>query len=323
MYDQSQGDALNYGNVGGQKNKRRSAYSDWRNREGDLQDSFTEDAPLPAPTPVNPVRSRSNPSPLSNAIQQQRPMGQLYNSSEQDTGGGEEERSPLAPTGIQKRFFNSSGRDNYASKSTDPNSLPQWMQDERNKPSQAIDPNAPKNSALSNAITKQGWGFDSRDGGAADFDYTPMGMGDTSQFEGFNFDNRTERDLGSMKYVFAQAASNVDVTQPDSLSKVVANLNTMGIPAKLVPPDHIDFGLGEGPIDVIRGGNPEGGIPNIAWQWLKEGGAGNQGVPGFGGQPGTNMMGLDPLQGAITGGDNNMLAQILAMLQQQLGQGQG
>ena len=50
-----------------------------------------------------------------------------------------------------------------------------------------------------------------------------------------------------------------------SLPAVVERLRAEGINATQTDMDKIDFGDGYGPIDVIQGAYPGGGV---AWQWL-------------------------------------------------------
>lgn len=339
MYDQSLGSAMNYGNIG--PRRRRGGYQQWLDNEQELYPDQQQDSGTQQPAPQQPLQRAL----LRNPTPQQRPMADLY----------KEERTPSAPTGYQARYFTPTGdmkqditsayqtmlgrepdAEGLAAHMKNPGGLrgvldtlyssPEYADVQAQR--QAIqDTAAASIPATSTASTtplqsalapREGWGFTSRTGGDGRFQYTPMEMGDTSQFEGFNFDNRSERDLASAKYVFAQFASQIDVTDPQAIDKLVALMNEHGVPAKKVGPDSIDLGLGEGPIDVIRGGNPAAGIPNIAWQWMPAGGGTSPGgmAQGFQQQA---LGALNPLQSAIGGGENNMLAQILALLQQQLG----
>lgn len=349
MYDQSLGGAMNYGNIG--PKRRRSPYTDWLDQEESL---YPDQQQQQQPPPLNRAILKNPPPPA----RKENAMGGMYNNTTPTAPTGYQARY-FTPTGNMRQDLTSAYQ-NLLGREPDPEGFEanmrnpggyqgalntiynsdeyknlQQQQQSGNTVASPADPSGALNptggslvgderggegSPLQNAIKRQGWGFTSRTGGDQSFDYTPMNMGDTSQFEGFNFDNRSERDLASAKYVFAQFASQVDVTQPDALQQVVALMNQHGIPARQVGPDSIDLGMGEGPMDVIRGGNPAAGIPNIAWQWIPGAGAA-QGSPGGmsnvlkGGASGA----LNPLQSAVSGGDNNILAQILMMLQGQLG----
>lgn len=353
MYDQSLGSAMNYGNIG--PRRRRGGYQQWLDNEQELYpDQQQQDAAPVQQPPLKRALLRGQPS----LDQSERPMNNYRPAGPRAVDNSEKLRTPSAPTGYQARYFTPTGdmkqditsayqtmlgrepdAEGLAAHMKNPGGLrgvmdtlynsPEYAQYQQSQqqtgsPQTSVDDaggfnekTAPPNPLQAALAPREGWGFTSRTGGDGRFQYTPMTMGDTSQFQGFNFENRSERDLNSLKYIFAQAASNVDVTQNDAIDKVVANLNQMGVPAKKVGPDSIDFGLGEGPMDVILGGNPAAGIENVAWQWIPAAGASPGGMAqGFQQQA---LGALNPLQSAIGGGENNMLAQILAILQQQLG----
>ncbi|MFN8060072.1 MAG: hypothetical protein U0Q12_13030 [Vicinamibacterales bacterium] len=91
------------------------------------------------------------------------------------------------------------------------------------------------------------------------------------QLEGFNeakFEPSHPQSMG-MKYVAARVFEQFDVYSPTALDDAVKAFNDVGIPAQKVGEDMIDFGNGEGPIDVIRSGayldgDKEAGM---GWQW--------------------------------------------------------
>jgi hypothetical protein len=78
------------------------------------------------------------------------------------------------------------------------------------------------------------------------------------QLEGFNRDklNPAHADAMTLKYIAARVFEQIDVYSETALDDAIRAFNDAGIPAKRVEPDKIDFGNGEGPIDVIR---------NAAW----------------------------------------------------------
>jgi hypothetical protein len=88
-----------------------------------------------------------------------------------------------------------------------------------------------------------------------------------SSLAGFDFeklDNPGARGAGTSKYIAARIFQDYP-PQPESLPAVVERLQAQGIKAVQTDHDKIDFGDGYGPIDVIQGAYPGGGV---AWQWL-------------------------------------------------------
>lgn len=86
---------------------------------------------------------------------------------------------------------------------------------------------------------------------------------------GFDFqklDNPNGPGGGTVKYQAARIFQNYK-PMPESLPDVVKDLRAAGINATQVSMDKIDMGDGWGPIDVIQGAYPGGGV---AWQWLRE-----------------------------------------------------
>jgi hypothetical protein len=86
---------------------------------------------------------------------------------------------------------------------------------------------------------------------------------------GFNFyklDNPGMADHDEIKYKAARVFQNYK-PMPESLPAVVADLQAQGINARQVAFDKIDFNDGWGPIDVIQGAYPGGGV---AWMWLPD-----------------------------------------------------
>lgn len=91
-----------------------------------------------------------------------------------------------------------------------------------------------------------------------------------SRLAGFDFaklDNPTMAGAGTSKYIAARIFQDYP-PMPESLPAVVDRLKAQGINAKQTDFDKIDFGDGFGPIDVIQGAYPGGGV---AWQWLPVG----------------------------------------------------
>lgn len=122
--------------------------------------------------------------------------------------------------------------------------------------------------------------------------------GDFSRLSGFNatkfndLGNATN-DAMTSKYVFGRVASKYDPADPQALPKIVAELNSMGIPAQYDGKDAIDFGDGYGYIDVQQAWRPEGG--GGPFDWMPKGG-------GTGGQ--MNPLSTALLPGAASGGLN-------------------
>jgi hypothetical protein len=88
-----------------------------------------------------------------------------------------------------------------------------------------------------------------------------------SRLAGFDFaklDNPTMAGAGTSKYTAARIFQDYP-PMPESLPAVVDRLRAQGINATQTDFDKIDFGDGYGPIDVIQGAYPGGGV---AWQWL-------------------------------------------------------
>lgn len=91
-----------------------------------------------------------------------------------------------------------------------------------------------------------------------------------SKLAGFDhrkMDDPTIKDAMTSKYVAARIFQDYP-PMPESLPAVVDRLKAQGINAKQTDFDKIDFGDGYGPIDVIQGAYPGGGV---AWQWLPVG----------------------------------------------------
>ncbi|HUU33051.1 MAG TPA: hypothetical protein VMW48_03250, partial [Vicinamibacterales bacterium] len=72
---------------------------------------------------------------------------------------------------------------------------------------------------------------------------------------------------GTSKYVAARVFQDFP-PMPESIPGVIERLKAQGINAVQTDHDKIDFGDGYGPIDVIQGAYPGGGV---AWQWLPVG----------------------------------------------------
>jgi hypothetical protein len=91
------------------------------------------------------------------------------------------------------------------------------------------------------------------------------------QLEGFNaakFDPSHPEGM-TLKMIAARVFEQFDVYSATAIDDVVQAFNELGIPATKVGIDQIDFGNGEGPIDVIRNaawldGDTSAGM---AWQW--------------------------------------------------------
>lgn len=92
------------------------------------------------------------------------------------------------------------------------------------------------------------------------------------QLSGFDMSkvDPSHPDSMNLKYVAARIFEQINVQGLDPVAEAIAVFNEVGIPATQAGDDKIDFGDGQGPIDVIRnmtsgGQSPAGGR---AWQWL-------------------------------------------------------
>jgi hypothetical protein len=88
-----------------------------------------------------------------------------------------------------------------------------------------------------------------------------------SMLAGFDFgklDNPNGPGGGTSKYRAARIFQDYP-PKPESIPLVIDRLRAQGINATQTDIDKIDFGDGYGPIDVIQGAYPGGGV---AWQWL-------------------------------------------------------
>jgi hypothetical protein len=83
-------------------------------------------------------------------------------------------------------------------------------------------------------------------------------------FDHVKIDNPDIRDAMTSKYQASRIFQNFK-PMPENLPAVVEELRAQGINATQTDMDKIDFGDGYGPIDVIQGAYPGGGV---AWQWM-------------------------------------------------------
>ncbi len=84
---------------------------------------------------------------------------------------------------------------------------------------------------------------------------------------GFDFakiDDPSMHGAGTSKYIAARVFQDFP-PMPESIPGVIDRLKAQGINAVQADHDKIDFNDGYGPIDVIQGAYPGGGV---AWQWL-------------------------------------------------------
>jgi hypothetical protein len=135
--------------------------------------------------------------------------------------------------------------------------------------------------------------------GGGQYNPNAIQQGDyTGQLEGFNLDklNESHEDANTLKYVFAKAASGVDVKQPGASQAVVDRLRAMGVNASVENPDGeadriIFHDTGES-IDVMRGG---ANVGQDGWQWIDA---------QYGGQPAEgdpSQMPMNATQQALAG----------------------
>lgn len=151
--------------------------------------------------------------------------------------------------------------------------------------------------------------------------------GDFSRLSGFNAEKFNDlgnatNDAMTSKYVFGRVASKYDPADPQALPQIVAELNSMGIPAQYDGKDGIDFGDGYGYIDVQQAWRAEGG--GGPFDWMPKGAAGGQAQPVMNAllpqaaSGGTNLQSL-LASGAVDPNDP-LWAQILRNLQSGGGQ---
>ena len=148
----------------------------------------------------------------------------------------------------------------------------------------------------------QAWrGFTNQGGQWGGGQYNPDAIqtGDyVGQLEGFNTAklDPAHEDTNTLKYVFARAASGVDVKQPGATQAVVDRLRAMGVNASVENADGeadriIFHDTGES-IDVMRGG---ANVGQEGWQWIdaQYGGA-DPNAAGAGGPGGAPQVAYDP-----------------------------
>lgn len=82
---------------------------------------------------------------------------------------------------------------------------------------------------------------------------------------GFDHNNLDNAAMQTVKYRAARIFVDFK-PMPENIPAVVDRLQQIGINAKQVSSDKVDFGDGWGPIDIIQGAYPGGGV---AWQWLR------------------------------------------------------
>jgi hypothetical protein len=88
-----------------------------------------------------------------------------------------------------------------------------------------------------------------------------------AKLAGFDFakiDDPGMRGAGTSKYIAARVFQDFP-PMPESIPAVIERLKAQGIDARQTDHDKNDFNDGYGPIDVIQGAYPGGGV---AWQWL-------------------------------------------------------
>jgi hypothetical protein len=110
------------------------------------------------------------------------------------------------------------------------------------------------------ASTKTGWGYDSPTGGRKEFSYTPQSYGsDMGGFQGFSQQGENSSDPSSIKNIWRDTAmglgSGPEGFTEAKMDEAIARLNAQGIPARKVDAYQVDFGNGEGPIQVRHSSN--------------------------------------------------------------------
>lgn len=92
--------------------------------------------------------------------------------------------------------------------------------------------------------------------------------GSLAGFDGNKIDDPSLPGARTMKYTAARIFQDFK-PMPENLPAIIERLRAEGIQATQVSFDKIDFGDGFGPIDVIQGAYPGGGV---AWQWMPQNG---------------------------------------------------
>lgn len=114
---------------------------------------------------------------------------------------------------------------------------------------------APVGAQTNAGYQRTGWAFNSPTGGRSEFQYTPQSYGtDMTGFSGFSPMGEGSSDPTALKNIFRGFAAGLGggeggFTEAD-VDEVVRRMNEKGIPARKVDPYQIDFGTGEGPIQV-------------------------------------------------------------------------
>lgn len=309
---------------GGQPTGRRQRYQRYYDENTDEgQTPIEVPEQMPEPDQVSPVANATFPSarqvrppqqtppmesPMENSYRRQGgPIDQLYN-----------------PQGMQRGF----------SPQTPPAYTPanrgasQYRPDDYGQPVQGQPQQQQQQPPADTGGTRAWRGFTNQGGqwGGGQYNPNAIQQGDyTSQLEGFNLDklNEAHEDSNSLKYVFAKAASGVDVKQPGATQAVVERLRQMGVNAAVENPDGeadriVFLDTGES-IDVMRGG---ANVGQEGWQWIdaQYGGqpAPGQGVPLGGAQQPGYLDPNDPLAQALIGRGIQPGTEIWDMLMAQL-----
>jgi hypothetical protein len=117
--------------------------------------------------------------------------------------------------------------------------------------------------------SRTAWGFTSPTGGRGEQSYIPgTYSGGFDYLEGFDPSklDLSHPDADSIKYAFARATQGL-APGSESLDEIVRRLQSQGFTnVRRAGPDSIDFGMGEGQMDVIRGGTDATGYHG--WQWM-------------------------------------------------------
>jgi hypothetical protein len=163
---------------------------------------------------------------------------------------------------------------------------------------------APVGAQTNAGYQQTGWGFDSPTGGRKEFSYTPQRYaGGMENFSGFSPQGAGSSDVSSIKNIWRDTAvglgSGPEGFTEAKMDEAIARLNAQGIPATKVDPYQIDFGNGEGPIQVRSSGN------QVWWN--------NRATEG-GGMPSSSNTGAQQTTTTQTGGGSDALSQIQALI---------
>jgi hypothetical protein len=215
-------------------------------------------------------------------------------------GGEKPAAGPYAPANPDTPLVTKPGNEQVSSNPFGALTLRQGTQQPGQTAGPVAPPTTPSPAAPPSGNTT-GWGYNSPTGGRQEFSYTGQDFGnDMTGFSGFSPKGEGSSDPTALKNVYRDVAMGLGggeggFTEAD-VDETVRRLNAMGIPATKVDPYQIDFGMGEGPMQV-RTSNNEVWWNNRATEGQAPGAAESGGATGMPGMstPTINSGGGDTL----------------------------